>query len=89
MASNPFPEPVKCTDEKLYEKRTTKGTFINPPGYEHSFAVHSWGRANMQMTSWPPGSRERGEARTPEEFSTMRKRRGMEGESLAMKGPLK
>ncbi len=87
--SNPFPEPVKQTDEKMYERRTSKGMFINPPGSEHAQCVHSFGRAHLQDTKWPPGSRERGEARTSEEFSTMRKRRGMEGESLAMKGPLK
>ncbi len=88
--SKPFAEPVKLTDEKLYEQRTSKGMFINPPGHEDAHFVHGFGRSHRDDTPWPKdGARDRGAPRSKEEFAVMRKRHGMEGASLAMKGPLK
>lgn len=88
--SHPFPEPVRCTDEKIYEQRTTKHMFINPPAHEDAHFVHGFGRRHRDETPWPDmGARDRGHLRTKAEFGVMRKRRGLEGEELARKGPLK
>ena len=78
------------TDKRLYEQRTSKHMFINPPGHEDAHFVHGFGRSHRDDTPWPKeGCRDRGELRNRDEFAVMRKRRGMEGADLAMKGPLK
>lgn len=59
MASRPIAEPADHTDARMYEHRTTKVTFINPPGYEHAHMIHKFGREHAPFASWDRHERDR------------------------------
>ena len=51
MAEN-LPKPAPLSDEKLFEARTSRVTFVNPPGYEHYARVHSFGKDYDSLTGY-------------------------------------
>lgn len=89
--SKPFAELPDSTGtpnaaaEKLYGQRT-KGTFINPPGYEHAHATRSFGRAHM---NWADGENVRHDTQDAVLGEPLAKLRGT-ADSWSVKGrPLK
>jgi hypothetical protein len=91
MTQKPFASPPDSTSpvsaaERLLRERTQTVRFCNPPGYEAAHSIHPGGRAYLKDTTLIPGARDRGQERDTAEFGEMRRRRGMEGESLSVKG---